>query len=403
MGFTKRLIEEELERGYGLTGDFVCSECFEDDTIRDFISAHLTEHECSFCERSSEDELIACQLDDIIEHMMTCILDHYSDADAESVAYDSEDDKYIFKTCDTWDLLRDALDTFPLSSEKLTNRLLDAIPDRAWCKRDPELLSREEGLHLGWREFCLAIKHETRYLFFRVPEGDEPEYVEPADMLEEIGELIRRFRLVVDLPFGTRFLRARCTAGDLQFETPADVGPPPSKLASTNRMNAAGIAMFYGAEDEGSAITETRQPGDIRASIGTFETLVGLKLLNLVDLPGLPSLFSEKHRLRDEIRFLWNFRRDATSPVDPKAADYEYSPTQVVAEYIRRGFRYAEGERLDGIVYPSSKGGARNYVFFADRRNVDGVADDILSASGTKKFRLVSVKHMDLPGAPSSA
>ena len=130
MGFTKRLIEEELERGYGLTGDFVCSECFEDDTIRDFISAHLTEHECSFCDRSSKDELIACQLDDIIEHMMTCIRDHYSDADAESVPYDSEDDKYIFKTCDTWDLLRDALDTFPLSSEKLTNRLLDAIPDR---------------------------------------------------------------------------------------------------------------------------------------------------------------------------------------------------------------------------------------------------------------------------------
>jgi hypothetical protein len=222
-------------------------------------------------------------------------------------------------------------------------------------------------------------------------------------MLEEIGELIRRFKLVVDFPVGTPFLRARCTAGDVRFVTPADVGPPPSKLASTNRMNAAGIAMFYGADDEDTAIAETRQPGDLHASIGTFETLGGLKLLNLVDLPGLPSLFSAKHRLRDEIRFLWNFRRDAISPVDPNAADYEYSPTQVVAEYIRRGFLYAEGTRLDGIVYPSSKGDGRNYVFFADRRNVEGVTDDILSASGTKKFRMVSVRHMDLPGNPSSA
>ena len=100
MGFTKRLIEDELERGYRLTGDFVCSQCFEDDAIRDFISAHLTEHECSFCDRSSEDEVIACPLDDIIEHMMTCVGDHYSDAEAESVPYDNEDQKYIVKTFD---------------------------------------------------------------------------------------------------------------------------------------------------------------------------------------------------------------------------------------------------------------------------------------------------------------
>ncbi len=398
MGITKRLLEEEWERGYRLTGDFVCSTCFQDDTIRRFIAKHLTGHQCSFCGTSRNGRRIACRLDDIIEHMMKCIYQHYSDVDAECVPYDSEDGRYIVETCNTWDLLHDQLDTFPMDSEDLTHRLLHAIPDRLWCKKNPELLSREEGLRLGWREFCHAIKHDTRYLFFRRGKGDEPEYVEPADMLAEIGDLIRRFRLVVDLPAGTRFVRARCTKENLQFETPADVGPPPSRFSCTNRMSAAGIAMFYGAGDESTAIAETQQATDVRASIGTFETLVVLKLLNLIDLPGVPSLFSEGRHLRADVNFLWDFRRDAISPVDPSAADYEYSPTQVVAEYFRRGFHYADGKYLDGILYPSSKvRDGRNYVFFADRRYVEGVSDDILSANATKKFRMISVAHLELP------
>jgi hypothetical protein len=398
MGVTKRLLEEEWERGYPLTGESVCSECFEDETIREFIGEHLSEHECSFCQSSRDDVPIACRLDDVIEHMMTCIRDLYSDADAECVPYDSEDEKYIVETRDTWDLLNDELDTFPMGSKRLTDCLLDAIPDRQWCKKSPELLSREEGLRLGWREFCHAIKHDTRYLFFRRGEGDEPEYVEPADMLSEIGDLVRNFRLVVDLPTGTRFLRARCTHEEIEFKTPAAVGPPPSKLSSTSRMSAAGITMFYGAGDESTAIAETRRDTDIRVSVGTFETLVPLRLLNLINLPGVPSLFSGRRHLREEVKFLWNFRRDAVSPVDPLIADYEYAPTQVVAEYFRRGCEYAEGKHLDGILYPSSKvHNGYNYVFFADRRNIDAVADDILSVSGMKKFRMTSVEHRHLP------
>lgn len=396
-GITKRLLEEEWERGYRLTGDFVCSTCFQDDTIRQFIAKHLTGHQCSFCGTSSKDRRIACRLDDIIEHMMTCVYEHYSDVDAECVPYDSEDGRYIVDTHDTWDLLRNELETFPMSSEELTDRLLDAIPNRLWCKKNPELLSREEGLRLGWREFCHTIRHDTRYLFFRRGKGDEPEYVEPADMLAEIGGLVRRFKLLVSIPAGTRFVRARCTKEDVRFETPAEVGPPPSKLSATSRMSAAGIAMFYGAGDERTAIVETRRAGDVRASVGTFETLGGLKLLNLMDLPGVPSLFSDNRSLRHEVNFLWDFRRDAISPVDPSAAEYEYSPTQVVAEYFRRGFKYTKGEHLDGILYPSSKvRQGKNYVFFADRRNVEGVADDILSVGATKKFRMISVSHVGL-------
>jgi RES domain len=110
------------------------------------------------------------------------------------------------------------------------------------------------------------------------------------------------------------------------------------------------------------------------------------------------SLFSERRHLREEVSFLWDFRRDAVSPVDPSIADYEYTPTQVVAEYFRRGCEYQEGKHLDGILYPSSKvHNGHNYVFFADRRNIDGVADDILSVSGIKKFRMTAVDHRHLP------
>jgi HEPN superfamily RES-like protein/RES domain-containing protein len=397
MGLAKRLLEKELERGYQLTDDGVCCRCFEDNVIRSFIGANLTECQCSFCGDSAE-EPVACPLDKVIEHMIMCIRDYYSDAESESVPYDREEDRYIIPTRTVWELLQYELSTFPMHSKALTQRILNAIPDVPWCKKNPELLSRAEGLRLGWREFCHAIKHDTRYLFFRRGDGDEPEFVEPADMLQEIGALINNFDLVLDIPKGTQFFRARCTEKNERFISPAEVGPPPSQFAPASRMSAAGIALFYGAMDPSTALAETRRRGDICGSVGEFETLVPLRLLDLVHMPDIPSLFGENRHLRDEVNFLWDFRKDAVSPVDPVARDYEYSPTQVVAEYIRRGFEY-KGAHLDGIVYPSSKPhlyGGRNYVFFSDGRSVCGVTDDILSKAGTKKFRMLSVLQYDL-------
>lgn len=403
MGLTKRLLEEEWERGYRHTNRHVCCKCFEDNAIRSFIAANLRELNCSFCGETG-DEPIACQLDRVIEYMLACILDHYSDAESESVPYDGEEGKYIIPTRSTLELLRDELSTFPMRSKTLTRSILEAIPDVPWCKKEPTLLSRAEGLRLGWREFCHAIKHDTRYLFFRRGRGDEPEFVEPADMLKEIGTLINDFDLVFEVPKGTQFFRARCTAKDEQFITPADVGPPPPEFASTSRMSAAGIALFYGAGDLRTALAETKRTIEIRASVGEFETLVPLRLLDLIRMPDVPSLFAANGHLRDELNFLWDFRKDAISPVGPAVAEYEYSPTQVVAEFIRHGFEY-KGTHLDGIVYPSSKPyiyGGRNYVFFSDRRNVEGVVDDILSRAGTKKFRLLSVFHYDLRNSEQS-
>jgi len=398
MGLTKRLLEEELERGYRLTGDYVCSRCFGDDSIGEFIAQHLTENRCSFCPQPN-----SAALDDVIEFMMTCVREQYSDVESECVPYDSEDGKYIVDKRDTWDLLQEELNTFPMNSKRLTSRLIDAIPSQQWCRRYPELLTREEGLRLGWSEFCLAVKHDTRYLFFRRGNADEPEHVEPADMLAEIGKLVQAFNLLINLPLGTTFMRARCTTKDARFIQPADVGPPPSKLSSASRMSAAGITMFYGAGDTTTAMAETRRPGEVRASIGTFETLRSLTLLDLVRLPGVPSLFSANRHLRDEVNFLWHFRRDAIAPIHPEVADYEYSPTQVVAEFFRRAFEDKDGKHLDGIRYPSSKvPNGCNYVFFADRRNLEGVADDILSVSGDKKFRMISVDHVILPPVSDS-
>ena len=396
MGFAKRLLEQEWEQGFRSTGDFVCDECIADQHLSVFVRSHASETACSFCDRD-EKEAIAAPLDDVIKHMLECIRAEYSDVDSECVPYDKEDERYIVPTKDTWDLLRDELDEFPLNS-KLADRLLDSISDRTWCHKNPQMLSREEGLGLGWREFCRAIKHDTRYLFFKSHESDEPEYIDPSEMLSELGTLIHELSLITTLPAGTKFIRVRCTSKDEQFTTPADIGPPPAALASTNRMSAAGIAMFYGAEDETTAITETRESHHIQASIGTFETIVPMTMVNLDKLPGRPSIFSEKSVFRSAINFIWDFRNDVIAPIErDDRVHYEYSPTQVVTEYLRRAFTTLDGKTVDGIVYPSSRDTSGvNYVFFSDRRFVEGISDDWASRSATKKFRLLNVKHISL-------
>lgn len=139
------------------------------------------------------------------------------------------------------------------------------------------------------------------------------------------------------------------------------IGPPPRLKARAGRMNAPGIAVFYGATESSVALSEARPPVGSKVLIGCFEIIRRLKLLDLVGLNNISderggSLFDEayRHSLKRTC-FLRRLGGKLAKPVLPNDETIEYLPTQAVADFLATNVN----PPLDGSIYPSVQGGSR--------------------------------------------
>ncbi|ATY86016.1 hypothetical protein CVV65_14670 [Kyrpidia spormannii] len=203
--------------------------------------------------------------------------------------------------------------------------------------------------------------------------------------------------MIKTVPTGSVFFRGRINDNLQPYTSVSDLGPvPKNKAVSSNRMSAAGIPMFYGAEDRETVLAEIATGDEpLDASIGVVRTLRTLRVLDLVEMPKEPSLFDpEKRSWRGPIIFLNNFVRNISKPVEKDGKEHlEYVPTQVVAEYFRYAFRLPGGERLDGILYPSTRRpGGKNCVLFLTQKDCTGNLRD--PKLGEKVLSLASTERM---------
>lgn len=122
------------------------------------------------------------------------------------------------------------------------------------------------------------------------------------------------------------------------------LGPPPANLASAGRMNALGLAVFYGATHADVAIAEGRPPVASHVLVGRFEVIRPLKLLDV------------------EASFLAHLRKQITLPVMPDDEPLEYLVRQAIADYLAN----LAGPVVDGLVYRSIQHdkGKNNIVLF---------------------------------------
>lgn len=394
MGFAKRLLQEEQARRYELSSDAVCIECFVDGGIKAFIGGNADEHECSICGVVS-DKPIASPANAVIEFSLEKLGRHYEDAN-ESAPWDGGEGGWQVRTYTMYDLVYDKLEEIGPSEtlDWLYSKLKDDIE---YCDRDWQILNPSQALEYSWQAFARSVKHITRFLFFPKAESEitgEPFMVPPAEMLEALGDAIRSGGLVQRVPAGTRVYRARCHEAGKCYTTPEALGPPPVEFAKTaGRMNAPGIVVFYGTEEKETAVVEAAG-GHTRFSVGTFETLVDLSVVDLTILPPVPSIFEGGDR--DSLLFLRHFAEEVSQPFEPDVEIHiEYVPTQVVSEYLRHRFRGSHGEAIRGMVYGSAKRpGTKNLAIFIESAEVEGV----LVKSWQKKdslLRLLTAEEID--------
>jgi hypothetical protein len=133
---------------------------------------------------------------------------------------------------------------------------------------------------------------------------------------------------------------------------------------------------MYGSLEEGTAFSEVSE-GEFRFySVAEFELLEDILVVDLTRVPQLPSIFEDKPR--ESIIFLRDFKNDVSRPItpDPKV-HVEYTPTQVVSEYLRHRFRTGSGKTVSGMFYGSSKvEGGTNIALFIESEQIESVLSE---------------------------
>jgi hypothetical protein len=118
-------------------------------------------------------------------------------------------------------------------------------------------------------------------------------------------------------------------------------------------MNARGISVFYGANDQGAAVAEVRPPVGSQVVVARFEIIRKLRLLDLTALSNVRvtgSIFDPRLAgLMGRAVFLRSLSRRITKPVMPDDEPFEYLATQAVADFLST----ESSMQIDGIIFPS--------------------------------------------------
>lgn len=358
MGGAKNAYFDQQERGWWESDERICSSCVLDYALQEAVSK---------AETTGEGTCIGCgsrrsaPFDVLLENVVEGLNFAYEDA-LNVVPWDSSEGGLLWPTSDSDDLVDELYGCFTdQSHDAITTELKTQIVaqdwlDRADPDRDPDVL-----LNRTWQHFCEQIKHRTRYVFWLVPQ--EPT-VDPttgmefmtSDILGQLANLIEDLELFGRYKPGDHIMRARTFGSVGEILTgAADLGTPPhTKAIQGNRMSPAGIPLFYGCDTSETALAEVGvRAHNTYAVVGTFTSSLGFSVIDLCDVPRVPSIF-DKERRKDiwKYYFLKKFTEEIARPIAKGHDQVEYVPTQVMAEYFLRVHPW-KGE-VHGIRYPSA-------------------------------------------------
>jgi len=375
----KSFMREELE----IEGRYVCPNCIRDSYIKRQIKLNGTDHICDYCEREYSCYTIV-QVADLVEYAFKF---HYERTSNEPNGYEysmsrDEDIDYewersgeqsvyaIQSSIDSIDEVAEDIQTYlkekHYDQDEAAYGFESEFEDNAYYQRK---YIGDESWQIEWNKFELTLRTESRYFNKSC-----------IDHLESIfGDLIdlrtsKRNPVIALAGPGTiynYFYRARVFNLDeglkSALESPVEqFGPPPAKVAPSGRMNAHGISVFYGANNQKVALAEVRPPVGSKVVVARFELTRELRLLDLgalQDLERSGSIFDEKYGSKlQKATFLENLSKRIVIPVMPGSEDFDYITTQAIADFLASN----EKLNLDGILYPSvqSKGKSINIVLF---------------------------------------
>lgn len=351
MGMAKHMMMQAEEQGWSYSEAVVCSQCLDEPILKQAVhhAADASLGPCTFCGRSRD----AASLDVVLELVADGLRTEYTDP-INVAYYDSSDGGYQAARQDTEELLYEN----GVSSDHAVIEAIERnIHPTEWCARDLAVPPVGMGLAWSWDRFREEVRKRRRYTFLLPDPAEEPE--PGMHLVHEVpGAVARAVQLsdlVIDLPAGGTWWRARVGKAGETFTTTSDIGPPPSEYSRSNRMTAAGISAFYGASTCAGAVGEVSKYADPGSglSVGEFALHRGVRVLDLRTPPPVPSLFNAADRdRRPATVFLREFIKSIGEPTRPGGSDeITYIPTQIITEFLRYGL---PGGPVDGIIWRST-------------------------------------------------
>ena len=359
----------------------LCSACIGETYLQGEVCRDGVGATCHYCGQ----EGLCTTIGDLADTFSRVIEDHYSLTPSELSAYDYAMAK---EGLGDWErrgdylasVIGEAADIDEVPAEDIGSVLDDRYgdpdayqigeesrygPDAQYEMRKLEPFE----LRAGWEFFERSIKQETRFFNQSAEAMFEELFHGLSDLQTDSGA-----RVVITVGPGgeiNALYRARVFQSDVALEKAIarpdrEVGPPPSQAASAGRMNARGIAAFYGATLPRVALAEVRPPVGSRVVIGRFDLIQPVNLLDVealrtIIVPG--SIFDPGYKAQlEKALFLEQLSHRITMPVMPDDEVFDYLVTQAIADYLAS----KASPCINGIIYPSvqSNAGGSNVVLF---------------------------------------
>lgn len=253
-----------------------------------------------------------------------------------------------------------------------------------------------DGWHHGelWRRFREAILHQQRF-FNDTAKKFLAEIFDGVQHQTDIDNKPAFYRLLPgEEPI---FYRARVVANEQVFQDIAKdpaihMGPPPSGLRRAGRMNAAGIAVFYGATERDTAIAELRPAVGSLISLAAFRVKRPLHVLDLtrfIRTGKQLDIFDKNQIIRTtQWAFMQSFASEISRPILPGDEHLEYVPAQVVAEYLTNHPVRWRGSNVmpEAIMFRSAQRfGGKNIAIMGDAAIVCAREPDTKGAKAISK------------------
>ncbi|UII28056.1 RES domain-containing protein [Fulvivirga maritima] len=366
---------------------YVCIDHFSHPEIIEYIESENNRKDyCSYCNHSAELVISIKKISDYARKIIEQEYELFENSSHFSDGYNPYDnDKDVAIT--TFELIEYYF-YIDFDDKAIVEDMAQSINEEFWAYKH-ELESPPDENAIGrWSEFCKYAKHIGRYTLL----NDKSKW---AHSIFEIGLITAELDMHIDLPVGSKIIRARQhTALDI-LESFSDLTSTPNEHAIyPNRMSPAGISMFYGSFDKETAFKEVFNLYDLNTkdsiTFGEFEVEKELTLLNLSQVPEEKLL--DTHLFQK--RFLNHFASLISKPIKNDGLQHlEYIPTQVLTEYFRYVFKGISGIQYDGIMYKSSKVENKDcLVLFLDHE----MSKQYLKLTGTSRHKFDDISGFNL-------
>jgi hypothetical protein len=370
----------------------LCCQCIREPYLSGMVVRDGVEAECWYCERSER----TLALGEIAALVDAAFQAHFyrtspePDSFQSAMHHDSESDyDWTQSGQPVVEAIGDAGRFPPAVAEDIAEILADDYGDFDMAAAGyqteysdqtqyEERGAKPDAWEAEWEAFERSLKTAARFF-------NQTAAAHLASVFEDLPALSTRDgrRVIVtagpdaplDALFRARVFQAEAPLLEALKHPDVALGPPPARLAGGGRMNAAGIAVFYGASDVATAIAEVRPPVGSWVAVAQFEIIRPLRLLDLTALDKVileGSVFDPTYARRlERIMFLRTLSGRISRAVMPDDAALDYLATQAVADYLA-----TDAADLDGLLFPSvqAAGAVVNAVLFHKASRVEPIA-----------------------------